>query len=63
MVLPGIAGWWLDERWGTDFLVLVGFAFGLVAGVVQLLLTTGAFGPGQKKRSQKNSESKEAERQ
>ncbi|MGE0605584.1 MAG: AtpZ/AtpI family protein [Pirellulales bacterium] len=38
MILPGILGNWLDKRWGTGFLALVGFALGLVAGVWQLLV-------------------------
>ena len=37
MVLPGLAGLWLDHRFGTSFLVLVGFAAGLVAGVWHLI--------------------------
>ena len=42
MVLPGLAGHWLDGRLGTSFLVLVGFAFGLTMGVWHLLLMTRA---------------------
>ena len=37
MVLPGLAGVWLDRRWGTQFMALVGFAFGLFAGMVHLM--------------------------
>ena len=37
MVLPGVAGQWLDGRFGTEFLTLVGFGFGFCAGFVALL--------------------------
>ena len=41
MVVPGIIGAWLDQRWGTSFLVLVGFAIGLGVGIWHLLILTG----------------------
>lgn len=44
MVLPGLAGRWLDAQFGTEFLVLLGFGLGLVAGISHLLLMTGALG-------------------
>lgn len=37
MVLPGVGGQWLDSRFSTNFLTLVGFGFGFVAGFVALL--------------------------
>jgi hypothetical protein len=40
MVLPGLGGQWLDARWGTRFLALVGFAFGLSAALWYLLQMT-----------------------
>ena len=40
MVLPGLAGQWLDRRLGTQFLVLLGFVFGLSFGVWHLVLVT-----------------------
>ena len=40
MVLPGLAGLWLDERFGTRFLVMVGFAVGLVVGIWHLIWMT-----------------------
>ena len=48
MVAPGLGGYWLDERWGTNFLGLVGFAVGLVLGMVSLVAITRAAdsGPG-----------------
>jgi hypothetical protein len=42
MVLPGLAGNWLDTRWGTKFLALVGFALGTCLGVYHLLVITRA---------------------
>ena len=55
MILPGLAGHWLDRRFGTGFLVLLGFAFGLTAGMWHLLVMTDAFG-------QKDSEKKPDEK-
>ena len=40
MVLPGLAGFWLDKRWGVGFLGLAGFAVGLIAGIAYLLTIT-----------------------
>ncbi|MCI0493165.1 MAG: AtpZ/AtpI family protein [Planctomycetes bacterium] len=38
MVVPGLVGYWLDERLGTVVLfMLVGFAVGGIAGVMHLL--------------------------
>lgn len=37
MVLPGLAGNWLDQYLGTQFLALAGFALGLTVGVWHLL--------------------------
>lgn len=42
MVLPGLAGQWLDKKLGTGFIVFVGFAFGLTMGMYCLLVMTGA---------------------
>jgi len=40
MVGPGLLGSWVDQRLGTQFLVLVGFVFGLIAGIYYLLVLT-----------------------
>ncbi len=38
MVLPGLAGYWLDQRLGTVVLfMLIGFAVGCTASVVHLI--------------------------
>jgi hypothetical protein len=37
MVLPGILGQWLDQRWGTQFLGFAGFALGMTVGMWHLL--------------------------
>jgi hypothetical protein len=42
MVLPGIAGDWLDKRWGTSFLALVGFGLGITLGMWHLLVISKA---------------------
>jgi hypothetical protein len=47
MFLPGVAGQYLDRRWGTSFLVLLGFALGLTLALVHLLAITGAFAKKQ----------------
>ena len=44
MVLPGLAGYWLDSRFGTKFLAPAGFVFGIVGGIWSLLALTGALG-------------------
>lgn len=38
--LPGLFGQWLDQRLGTQFLSLAGFAFGLAFGLWHLLQMT-----------------------
>ena len=40
MVLPGILGSWLDKRWDTGFLGLVGFALGVTLGTWHLIWMT-----------------------
>ena len=40
MILPGVAGHWLDGKLGTNFLALLGFGLGLVAGMAALLAMT-----------------------
>lgn len=37
MILPGVAGQWLDVRLGTKFLALLGFGLGFCAGFIGLL--------------------------
>jgi hypothetical protein len=40
MVIPGLVGRWLDRRFGTGFLVMVGFALGLSVGIWHLVQVT-----------------------
>ena len=40
MVLPGIAGQWLDHRWGTKVIGPIGFGLGLTVGIWHLLAMT-----------------------
>ena len=40
MVLPGLAGDWLDHRLNTRFCTLLGFGLGLVTGIYYLLVIT-----------------------
>ena len=37
MFLPGVGGNWVDDRLGTKIFALVGFGFGLCAGLAVLL--------------------------
>lgn len=52
MVAPGLAGTWLDRRFGTGFFVLLGFALGLSGGIWYLIIITSSIGKGQKKNDQ-----------
>lgn len=38
MFLPGVGGQWLDDRLNTNIFTLVGFGFGLCAGLAILLV-------------------------
>ena len=40
MVLPGLAGGWLDRRWGIQWLSLAGMALGIAASMTYLILMT-----------------------
>ena len=42
MSVPGLAGQWLDRRWGTGVLGLAGFVLGLIGGVAYLIAATRA---------------------
>lgn len=53
MVLPGLAGQWLDKRWGTSFLALVGFGFGLTSGIIYLVKITSVPLGGKKNNGSK----------
>ena len=56
MFIPGLVGQWLDNRFGTSFLALAGFAFGLIGGMWHLLLMTGAYRNQQDNRSSDDKE-------
>jgi hypothetical protein len=58
MVLPGLGGQWLDRRWGTSFLGLLGFALGMTVGIWHLLQMTRALNnKGGKRPPEKDSPS------
>ena len=42
MIVPGLAGQYLDGRLGTSFLTLLGFGGGLCLGIYHLLVMTRA---------------------
>jgi len=50
MILPGLGGQWLDRRWGTSFLALLGFALGVSLGIWHLLVMSRQDGRGGKGR-------------
>lgn len=45
MVLPGIAGFYLDQKLGTEWIGLLGFGFGMVLGMSGLFAMLGVFKP------------------
>ncbi|MCA9258828.1 MAG: hypothetical protein KDA61_06495, partial [Planctomycetales bacterium] len=49
MVSPGLAGSWVDARWGTKWAALLGMAAGLVAGVAYLIAITRAMTRGKRR--------------
>jgi hypothetical protein len=58
MVLPGIIGAWMDRRWGTNFITLLGLALGVSLGIWHLLILTktkngGASKPPNSEKSEK----------
>ena len=59
MVLPGLAGMWLDRKLGTRFLVLVGFAVGLTAGMWHLIRATREMSGGPQRRPPDDDPSRE----
>ena len=59
MVLPGLAGYWLDLRLGTKVVfMLVGFAVGMFVAMKHLLRSTKE--AAKKEAAKKDSEIKEA---
>jgi len=56
MVLPGLAGVWLDRRLGTQFMALVGFAFGMLAGLVHLMAMASRAGIQSKSKRTRSKE-------
>lgn len=45
MIVPGIAGGWLDRQLSTTFLMPLGFAIGVAGGIVLLLILARLFTP------------------
>lgn len=48
MVVPGIAGQWIDKRFGTEFLGLAGFVLGIVSGMAALIAVTSRQSGGRR---------------
>ena len=51
MVLPGLGGNWVDQRLGTHFVALLGFAVGIAWSLVYLLAITRTTTPNPTTRS------------
>ena len=49
MFLPAVLGGYLDRRFGTGYLALVGLVFGVVLGIWHLLQMTKAVPPGKRR--------------
>jgi hypothetical protein len=49
MILPGLGGLWLDDRFGVGFIGLIGFGFGLVGGMIYLISATRSAEVGRSK--------------
>ena len=54
IVLPIIAGRWLDERWGTSYWTVVGVLLGPVFGFWHLLKLTGVVGGAKGKSDEED---------
>jgi hypothetical protein len=63
MVLPGLAGYWLDSKLGTGFLMLAGFVFGIVGGMYSLLALTGALAKKASRTNAKQSAKNQEDQQ
>jgi hypothetical protein len=61
MVLPALGGWWLDQKFGTQFWIIVGMMCGLVLGFWHLMKITRALpgdSPGKVDQSRPDQKSK-----
>jgi hypothetical protein len=47
MVLPGLAGQWLDNRWGTGFIALLGFGVGIAVAITHLIAISKQMSKGR----------------
>jgi hypothetical protein len=56
MILPGLGGMWLDSRWGTNYLGLLGFVAGISLAIYHLLVMTKA--SAQREREERASREK-----
>jgi hypothetical protein len=56
MILPGLGGLWLDDRFGVGFIGLIGFGFGLVGGMIYLISATRSTEVGRSKAARPKAE-------
>jgi uncharacterized membrane protein (DUF2068 family) len=61
MLLPGFAGHWLDKRWGTNYLTLLGFAVGLTVSIHQMLQLGKDVSPAKKSDSTKKNHTNQSQ--
>ena len=45
MALPALGGWYLDQKWGTNFLMAIGAVFGFVLGGWHLMVMVKVINP------------------
>lgn len=62
MVVPGLLGQWLDRKWGTGYLALLGFLLGIPCGIYYLMEVSGALPYRRGRSSQKNKTSDSSSR-
>ncbi len=53
MIVPGLAGLWLDRRLGLSFIGLIGFGCGLVGGMTYLISATRVADAGSRRATRK----------
>jgi hypothetical protein len=58
MIAPGIVGLWADQKFGTNYLGLIGFLVGLTSGIAQIVLRFRSLLQNPRKRSGQGGPSK-----
>jgi hypothetical protein len=62
MILPGLGGKWLDDRWATTpLLTLSGFGLGMAVGIWHLLVMTAAVKKSSQHRDDQHRDNQQRE--